>query len=332
MAIFDSIIAPAQTETSGAVYSVGTIENCPNYLVGKDKDGLACFLLATDSSGPIGHSPIRLESIDVQFDLRCRVRRIDGAESEHTLTVIRCRESDLELTRYFLSICELMVRILGDDPSRSEIALAVERLATMLQRIRRPPSGPVIGLFGELFFLSRSAHPISAVRAWRSELSSTFDFAVANVRIEVKTTTNRIRKHSFSYEQCNPSSGLIVVVVSLQVEESAGGQSLEEIVIGLESRIMSEPELVLKLHQTITETLGSSLRNGLERRFDVHMAESSLRVFDVADVPAIRSIVPLGVSDVKFLSDLSAVHPMSREMLVWRDEALADLLPIDLMD
>ena len=51
------------------------------------------------------------------------------------------------------------------------------------------------------------------------------------------------------------------------------------------------------------------------------------QIFNLRDVPAIRGRLPVGVSDVHFRSDLSALVPLSIEALVDRDPRFSDLLP-----
>ena len=81
--------------------------------------------------------------------------------------------------------------------------------------------------------------------------------------MDVKTTNGRIRAHSFSYEQCNPPPGTIAVAASLFVERAAGGVSLRELVLEVERLAGSSTELVLKLHDIVTGTLGNALPEAL---------------------------------------------------------------------
>ena len=325
--IFKGICPPSAEPSDKPLYAVMAVPGHSGYFVGKDRESLACLLVSTSDQAGRPHPPIRLESLDAQFELRCHLTKANEPEREGTFTVIRCRDSDNETTRYFLSVCDSLLRVLGDQPTRASIATAVNRLAAIFQKVRRPPARPLNGLFGELYLLLRSGNTGTALEAWRANENARFDFSHGDVRLDVKAAGGRNRVHTFSYEQCNPPSGTVAVVASLHAEQAAGGSSLYSIINQIEARVSADVGLVLKLHETVAATLGASLNDGLSRRFDMRLAESSLRFFSLEDVPAIRGPLPVGVSDVHFRSDLSALPPVSIEWLIDRDPILWDLLP-----
>ena len=325
--IFKGISPPSAQPPDKPLYAVLPVPGHSNYFVGKDRESLACLLVSTSDQTGRSHPPIRLESLDAQFELHCQLKRASEPEQEGTFTVIRCRDSDSETTCYFLSICETILRMLGDQPTRTQIATAVNRLAAIFQKVRRPPARPLNGLFGELYLLWSSGNAVRALAAWRVDENARFDFSDGDVRLDVKAAGGKSRLHTFSYEQCNPPPGTAAVVASLHAEQAAGGAFLRAVVNQIEARVSAHPDLVLKLHETVAATLGTSLNDGLARRFDMRLAESSLRFFDLEDVPAIRGPLPAGVSDVHFRSDLSALPPVSIETLIDRDPVFWDLLP-----
>ena len=325
--IFEGICPPSAEPSDKPLYAVMPVPNHSGYFVGKDRESLACLLVSTNDQTGRPHPPIRLESLDAQFELRCHLKKTSEPEGEGTFTVIRCRDSDSETTRYFLSVCETILRMLGDQPARTQVATAVNRLAAIFQRVRQPPARPLNGLFGELYVLLRSRHAVRALAAWRVDERARFDFSDGEVRLDVKATGNRSRLHTFSYEQCNPPSGTVAVVASLHAEQTAGGPSLRSVIYEIEARVSAHADLVFKLHETVAATLGASLHDGLSRCFDMRLAGSSLRFFSLEGVPAIRGPLPMGVSDVHFRSDLSALPPISIEALIDRDLIFWDLLP-----
>lgn len=325
--IFEGIDAPFAEPSDRPLYAVMPVPGHVSYFVGKDRESLACLLVSTGDRTRRPHPPIRLESLDAQFELHCHLKKSGEPEQEGTFTVIRCRENDSKTTRYFLSVCETILRMLGDNPTRAHIATAVNRLAAIFQKIRQPPARPLNGLFGELYLLWRSGNAVRALTSWRVDENARFDFADGDVRVDVKATGGRGRIHSFSYEQCNPPSGTIAVVASLHAEQAAGGMFLRTLMEQIEARVSAHADLVLKLHETVAATLGASLNDALSRRFDMRLAESSLQFFSLEDVPAIRGVLPSGVSDVHFRSDLSTLAPLSVEALIDRDPVFWDLLP-----
>lgn len=251
----------------------------------------------------------------------------DGQIRKGTFTVVRCRASDHETIQYFLSVCQIIIRHLGKAPSRTAIAAAVRRIASIFQNIRKPPVRSLNGLFGELYLISRSRTPSQAVAAWRIDESSRFDFAAGDVRIDVKSCTGRLRVHTFSYDQCNPPPSTHAVVASLMVERLPRGLSLEHLVLSIEAQVSGDEELVLKLYEIIASTLGASVPESMRVTFDPHLAESSLQFFDLREIPAIRGNLPPRVSDVRFTVDMSGLLPLSEEVLVDRDALFWDLVP-----
>lgn len=326
-AIFEAIAAPPGDNPDKPRYAVLPAPGYESYFVGKDRESYACLLVATSDRAGRYQPSIRLESLDVQFELRCELRRDLEAQREGTFTVIRCRSLDRETIRYFLSVCETVLRMVGDRPAQSVIASAVHRLAAIFQKMRKPPERPVNGLFGELYLIWRSGNPVRAVTAWRIDKTARFDFFDGDIRIDVKATSGRIRAHTFSYEQCNPPLGTIAIAASLFVEKTPGGPALRSLIGQIKTRIAAHTDLVFKLYEVVATTLGSSLNDALALTFDIKLADSSLRFFDLNDVPAIHGPLPAGVTDVHFRSDLSSLAALSIQSLVDQDPVFWDLLP-----
>ena len=324
--IFESLAPPPAPEGRHPAYSVAPLRQAPEYFVGKDTEGKACILIKIAHRDSRHQAPIQLESLEVQFEVLSLVRT-GIATREDVFTVIRCRSTESEIIRYFLSVCKTIIGILGTKPTRTAVANAVNRLALIFQRLQNPPSRPVNGLFGELFLIRQSRSPLRALAAWRTQDVSRFDFSAGDIRLDVKTATGRVRAHNFSYEQCNPPPGTIGIAASLFVERAAGGTSLGEIISDIDRLSISSTDLVMKLHMIVAATLGMTAREALGIRFDLRLAESSLQFYDLRSIPAIRGEAPPSVSDIHFRSDLSSVMPASLVNLAEQDPALADLLP-----
>jgi len=325
--IFESIAPLKDLNPDKPIYGVAPIPGYDSYFVGKDQGKYACLLIKTGDEPSRLAPPIRLEKLDVQFDLRCHVTQPREPERAEIFTVIRCRSLEVETTRYFLSVCDTIIGMIGDRPARREVSSAVHRLAAIFQKMQKPPARPLNGLFGELFVISRSSSPPKAIAAWRVDEMGRFDFADGNARMDVKTTTGRTRSHTFSYDQCTPPPGTDAIAASLFVERSAGGLTLRALVADIETSIAAYPDHVLKLHETIMGTLGDSFNEALGVGFDVRVSESSVRLYDLREVPAVRGPLPPGVTDVHFRSDLSALDPLSIQALIGRDAVFGHLLP-----
>ena len=324
--IFQTIPPLSGGDPDRPLYAVMPVPGHESYFIGKDGEARACLLVGAADRAAKLQPAIRLESLDVQFDLRCHSRKNREPERDGTFTVIRCRSPDKETIRYFLSVCETILRMAGDRPSGCEIAEAVNRLTAIFRKMQRPPARPVNGLFGELYLLWRSGNPVRALTAWCGDDTARFDFSDGDIRLDVKATSGRLRAHAFSYEQCN-SPGTIVVVASLFAERTSGGVALRSILDEIAVRVGAHTDLIFKLHEVVATTLDASLSEGVATRFDIKLADSSLRFFNLEQVPAIRGPLPSGISDVHFRSDLSALPALTVQSLIDRDPIFWDLLP-----
>lgn len=324
--LFETITAPIGDDTSKPLYAVLPVPSYQSYFVGKDRDSCACLLITT-SDYSRRQPPIRLENLDAQFGLLCHIKKVHELDQEERFTVIRCRSRDPETVRYFFFICNAVLHIVGNRPLQHTVASAVHRLAAIFQKTQKPPARTVNGLFGELYLIYRSTNPVRTLTAWRTDETARFDFVEGDVCLDVKATTGRVRAHSFSYEQCNSSPNTLSIVASMFVERVSRGITLRTLIDDILAVVASDMDLALKLHEVTAATLGTSIKEAMELAFDVTLTDTSLRFFNLADVPSVRGPLPAGVSDVRFRSDLSALEDLSVQALIDLDPIFRDLLP-----
>ena len=147
------------------------------------------------------------------------------------------------------------------------------------------------------------------LRAWHAEPAERFDFSSGLDRIEVKGSGNRTRSHHFTYHQAYPPDELSVFVASLFAEECVGGASLGDLWDKARSLATGNAELRLKVDQICVEVLGSDWEHARERSFDYNVAKDSLAFYDIRNIPKVPRDLPEGVSDVRFVSDLTRTTP-----------------------
>lgn len=323
--IFDAL-TPVRLGEDQVAYSVGRVSGHSGYFVGRDGGNRACILISVGERSGRRHAPIRLENLEVEFEVRSRITETSNC-SEGLFTVIRCRPTDREIIRYFFSVAEAVLRMLGPNPPPQSIAQAVTHLARIFQRLLGSPTRLVAGLFGELLLIRHAVDPRRALASWRLQESSRFDFTAGDLRLDVKTTAGRSRSHVFSYDQCNPPGTTVALVASLFAERVSNGVSIAELLEAIENAISGNVELTIKLHEAVAGTLARDLQDSLSVRFDEQLAMSSLQFYDLRLVPAIRDGVPPAVSDVHFRSDLSGCEEARIGPLVEREPAVGDLLP-----
>ncbi len=325
--LYESIETPSVDRVEDSIYAVLGIPLFTSYFVGKDQFSRACILVKSSGQSRIQPSPIRLDSIDVQFELPCTLKIDHEVVQESRLTIVLCKSKEREIVRYFLSVCHSVVSILGNEPGNNEVATAFHRLAFIFQKLQKPSIRTLTGLIGELYLISKSTDPIETLKAWRIDDSARYDFVCDDVRIDVKSSSRRIRSHVFTYEQCNPPDGTTAVVASMFIEHTPNGMNLRDLIDQITIMVTSNNDLLFKLHEVVSTTLGSRINDAMTATFDERLARSSLRFFNLRRIPAIRDVLPLGVSELRFRSDLTGVDSLSEFDLLTLDTSLSFFLP-----
>jgi len=305
-------------------YRVRPVAETGHYF-GRDSQSRPCLLL--DSRDHSRRTPIRLALLEVQFAVPCRILDDHGGERMQTLTAIICRTTDDVVARYFAHIAQTIVTIVGRSPSSNEVAQAVLRLTELFQNLSRPTGRSVLGLFAELLAIHTSGDPRVSLSAWRSAVDDRYDFSIDNVRLEVKSTSDRLRAHYFSREQCMPPEGTVAVLLSVFVERSGGGLSVGELIERIEAQLAGDSELIFRLHATVAATMGAATAEALLMRFDEQLARDSMRLYELGEIPAVRDELPAGVSQVRFRADISQTALANRHDLDQRSNTLRALLP-----
>lgn len=319
------LVEPLSGDTGEGAFRVIAIPGYARHYVGRNTAGQPCFLLGSERGA--FQAPVRLALLEARFGNLHRIHPVDGNEREEPLSVITCTSQDVQAQAYFLHVCETILRIVGEHPTLDAIVQSVQRLIEIFRRLSRPASRSLNGLVGELFLIAASRDPRGCVAAWRSTDMDRFDFSTGNVRLDVKASAERLRIHHLSAEQCQPPVGTVGLLASLFIEGSGGGQSLRELVAAIESALSGNDDLILKVQETVSETLGESLPSAMGARFDDRLALASLRFYDLAKVPAIRDGVPPEVSSVHFRSDLTRAECLSVTDLQCMSETALQFLP-----
>lgn len=282
--------------------------------IAKDQQGLPALLLSTVPGGDRS-ARIRLEHLEVQHGVRCRITAASGEAEEAAFTVVRCRDAEGELMRYFLRVVAPILQVLGPAPSAAAVSRAVASFIELFRALEQPPVKSVRGLWSELLLMRMSRDPVLLLSAWHASPDDRYDFSAARERIEVKSSSQRERSHHFALEQLTPPVGCSVVIASVFIERAGGGTSLSELIEELRSVVCESPELQERLDRVVAATLGRALRTSLAERFDVEVATSSMAFYSGEMVPTIPAPLPWGISDVHFKADLSEAIPVPREVL-----------------
>jgi hypothetical protein len=307
--LLDEITVPS----ADGVFNVKKLPDKSAIYVGRDSRGWAAILIATSGSGRT--VPLRLAGIEAIFSTPCQIAESGMLPVAEILTAVTCTSQGRDVEAYFASVMESLLPFLGEKPSANKVAGAVRQLVDLFQKLRTPASRALTGLVGELSVVEAAANIAVAVRSWRSDAQERFDFGVGKLRLDVKASSNRQRVHEISFEQANPPDGAIGVIASIWIEAMGGGISLSELLTSIEKRVGNDSEMVMRLRTIVASTLGETLPQAMAWRYDRKLAESSLRYFDAAVIPAIRPPLPPRVSSARFVSDLSGCMPVDIEKM-----------------
>lgn len=306
---FKAISRPVDA-TSDLRFSAAPVKDSPGHRIAVDRHGLPALLIGAIDAEVAG-PPLVLEHIRMQQGVDCRVTEPDGSTESRRLTIIRCTDDDPVTREYFLRIGGTVLEAIGNEPTSEAVNRTIGRLVELFRALTAPPRKSVIGFWAELFVISRAHDSAALVRAWHQFPDERFDFGLAAERLEVKAAIGRVRRHHFSLEQLLPIPGVDVLIASVLMERSIAGPSLNELVESIRSQVADDAEQVMHVDTVVALTLGTSWRAAMNERFDGNVAAASLSFFQPSSIPRPPGTMPPGVTEVRFVSDLSSCPPVS---------------------
>jgi hypothetical protein len=300
--------------TNSEVVNVINIDGLPHKL-GLSSKGFPMFFVVTSENQFPTHN-IEREFLSVQFDLPCTIVLENQDKKDNKFTIITLKNEDTDLQNSFIEIFILMLHKLAPDTTKRNLSIELENLITIFSALSLPPKKKIQGLWAELLVIEQSSNPELLLSNWHTQPNSKYDFSNGRDKIEVKSTSSEERLHRFSLDQLNPSTNSNLLIASAVVRECAQSESGLSI-YDLYNRIIEQvPDNDLRLHcySIIVETLGDSLPKSKKVFFDYVEASDSLAFFNALYVPKIeKSCVPNDVTDVKFMSNLTHLSPVSRQ-------------------
>ena len=231
--------------------------------------------------------------------------------ADENFSVIRCLSDDNETQSFFLETMAIVLSRMPESASEVEVANTVNHLCYLFLAMSRPASRTVQGLWAELFVIHQSMDKLAMMQGWRIDDTDVHDFNFGTSRLEVKSTSARRRSHYFSYEQVHPPVGTEAFVASVFVQRVANGLALGTIWDDIRGQLASTPDLQLKLDQVCMQSLGEDWNEARTATFDSELANESLAYFDVKEIPRLERSQPIGVSEIRFKSDLENSVPLT---------------------
>jgi hypothetical protein len=296
---------PIPNSLSENAFSAVPIPSFINHRLGKDRLENPCLLIDISNSSSINTTKQKLYNLLIFHNLSCEIVANSNI-SKQNFSCIRYIGNDNEIKQTFLKTCEFLLPHLGNNPNQENINEIINKLIELFRSLKEPARKSIQGLWAELFLIANSSNIERSVKAWHICPEETYDFNFKEFRIEVKSTQKRNRVHHFSFQQLSPPQNTKLYIASVQLDILANGVSVLDLIDNICDGLADNFSLIEKVKLIAYSTLGSSVSHISEIRFDYDLAKESLSFFDYMDVPKI-SLIPKGVSEVRFCSDLENI-------------------------
>lgn len=304
--LFTTLSIPA--ELGAKRFNATPVKGFPHFRLAVDEVGQPVLLFDSNASGSRVRS-FKLKYLELLGHVNCCVLE-DSISFSAAFTVITFISPDTSLREYFLRAAGVLVETLGPTPSATQIAESLSRFVELFRALSDIPTKSIQGLWAELLVIENSKDCATMLAYWHEAPENKYDFDAGSEKIEVKSSATFSRVHHFSSEQLNAPVGVQILVASLFTKQMASGLNVIELIERIEMKLQAHPELREKLHAIMIRTLGDSFSEGMKISFDYRLAKESLLFFAHDDIGKIStSDIPLGVSEVRFISDLSNVLP-----------------------
>lgn len=303
LALFQSLGQP-QRGAQRAGLSGAQVSPAGKLYICKDTAGRPAFLLPGNVSLP----PVRLENLEVRHRVRCTVVANSRSIEIESATLISCLSHEVNLQAYFVQALGAVLRAHALRGNTAQLGAMIEGLSELFQAVTAEPASTAQGLWAELTLIDLSMSPAVFVGAWHSEVDDLYDFSLGTERIEVKSSIDKTRCHHFRLEQVEDVPCMQVVVASILVDRAARGLSLGDLWDRCRRHVESNPSLQVKVDAICFRSLGKHWCRWRELSYDYNRAIASLAFFDARSVPKPVTPVPPGVSEIKFVADLSLIE------------------------
>ncbi len=232
--------------------------------LGVDKDKYLNILVKSSDSGEFS-VPAILEFIEVIYDKLCNVES-KGEVFEESYSIIKLKSDDSTLQKYFLNISYLYLKEIGEKPILLDLQKKFNQLIDLFRVEKKADKNLVQGLFAELCIISISSNIDYLIKSWHISPSDKYDFNDGNEKLEVKSSSNLERIHSFSLNQTN-NFGRSVIIGSVITIQTDMGLTVFDLVKKIEGKL-NDNSLINKLSEIIVKTLGGNFSKASNYLFD----------------------------------------------------------------
>lgn len=288
---------------------VGDFPDFGEHKIGKSPESkFITLLLKANNSNNRTFVPGGGKYLSIQFDVLCSIFDDQNIQSNTNFTILTLKSNEKDLEDYFLELCLILIQRLGLNPQIEDVKCEIEKLESIFLKLSKSSKSSVIGIWGELFIIESSKNPEKLIAAWHKAPSDLFDFNDGTNKIEVKTTIQKNRIHSFEISQLQSIPNVSIVIASVMTCETDLGKSIFDLLLSIKGKvnINSYEGLLAKTF----DVLGDKFDESFETKFDYSMAKGKTKYFESDNIPRPLKI-PIEVSNVKFYVDIEGVKYIS---------------------
>ena len=311
--LFSQLNPPVTNKNS--LFNALTIPESPFSKIGINNEGFPVLLISPLPGKELPSvKNVRLKHLELTNSIECKISESDKT-SISIFTVIILKSQEEKLVRYFLQISEAFIRSLSMKPTLQEMLTTFKSFIEIFRVMSFPPTKTVQGLWAELLIIHLSENPQTLLNYWHNLPEERFDFNADVEKIEVKSSSSLERVHTFTADQLLPPDDKSVLVASLFTKQIPNGLSVVDLADLIRQKVRTD-SFIEKLHSIISQTLGSSVQESIELKFDPELAKNSLRFYRHQDIEKIEKVhIPNKVMDVRFKSDLSTCTSIEPQFL-----------------
>lgn len=290
-------------------FSAASLPFTQKHKIGISPEGYPMFFIECNTNA---HSlDINLEFISVLFNRSCRLSENDIPQSESIYAIISLKTDNIDFQQYFLEVVCIILEQLPETPSHKQLKTEIQKLIELFSRFTRPPRKTIQGLWAEMFIIEQAKYPEYLIQSWHASPEDKFDFNDGQDKIEVKSTSQIRRIHSFSLEQLNPNRNSNLLIASVFVVQTGRGKNIFDLKNSICQRVKNL-QLQFRLNEILSQTLGNDFDKVFDVYFDYQQALDTLAFYDFKDIPTIQhDIIPHEISNLRFDCDLSRVATIS---------------------
>lgn len=240
----------------------------------------------------------------IQYDVPCTIYDNNGVKFNQNYTILTLKSREKDVEDYFIELCIVLLQRLGSSPDIEDVKIEYEKLESIFIKLSKTSKESIIGVWGELFFIESSNDPEYFIDCWHKNPKDLFDFNNGIDKIEVKTTTQKRRIHSFEIKQLAQIPGSKTLIASIQTIEIDTGVSILNLINSIKSRVSIN--FYEKLIEKTFDILGDKLQDSFDTFYDYTVAKGNLKFFESESIPK-PGLIPTEVTEVRFAASLENV-------------------------